>query len=83
MSNISIMNNGSVEYKWVKKIIPRKDFSHYDATPAYHTLNQSDNGKVVAFKYLIETDNPLPNHLDYCNEFEIRKLEQKLDERRS
>lgn len=74
MSNVSILKNGSTEYVWVKKVVNKRQLDQYLANPAYKMLNQSEFGAVVAFKRLVETNEPIPNHLEMCNIYETDKL---------
>lgn len=72
--NISILSNGSAEYKWVKKLVSKKEASIITQNPSYHAIKQNEYGAVVAFKRLVETDNPLPEHLQLCDDYETEKL---------
>ncbi len=73
--NISILSNGAAEYKWVKKLANKKESLILTQNPRYHAIKQNEYGVVVAFKRLVETDNPLPEHLELCDDYEIEKLE--------
>jgi hypothetical protein len=78
--NVQLNEKGEVKAQWVKKIVPKSKWSEIEANPSYHTLSQSDNGRIVAFIRPLY-DEPLPHHLDACTVYEAEKLNRKYDER--
>lgn len=77
----AILNSdGSVQVQWVKMLVTnKKQQEFYTASTGYKPLSQIHNGTLFAFRRAIDSDNPLPNHLELCTEFEIKKLEDKYN----
>jgi hypothetical protein len=65
--------DGSIQAKWVKKPVNRREFAKLYSGPGYRVLSEADNHTWVAFR--------LPLHvIDYnkvydCNAMEIQRLE--------
>lgn len=64
-------------YEWVKMLVnDSKRQTFYNESPGYKTLAKSTGGTLFAFKRIVGLE-PLPHHLELCNEFEVSKLETK------
>jgi len=73
-----INKDGSIQVQWVKMLATtKKDIELYSASPGYYALSKINNGTLFAFRRPLDADSPLPNHIEVCNEYEIKKLEEK------
>lgn len=79
--NVNFFKDGNAMYVWVKMFIEEKDkqAAFYKHSPGYRFMAKQSNGLVYGFKRVLDQQNPIPHHLELCNEEEIAKLE-KLDE---
>jgi hypothetical protein len=71
----SMNKNGNAEYQWVKIAVARKMESYYYDSPGYKLIKKATNGSVYAFKRPIDSDKPMPPHLELCNVYEVQRLE--------
>ena len=67
--------DGSVQFQWVKMLVTGKSQNIYADSPGYRPVSKTSSGTVFGFKRAIDQNEPLPNHLELCNEYEIKKLE--------
>ncbi len=79
--NVKTNPDGSVQYEWVKMAVSSKNANYYNDSPGYQLLGKSDANNLYAFRRAIFTDEPIPHHLDRCTEYEITKLERKVNVR--
>lgn len=66
-------------YEWVKMLVnDSKKQAFYNESPGYKSLAKTSGGTLFAFKRIVGFE-PLPHHLELCNEFEVSKLEKTSD----
>ncbi len=68
-------DSGDVMFAWVKKRVEKKDSDYYSHS-GYKQLYQSEVGKIFGFRRILDSDEPIPEHLELCNEEEIVRLEK-------
>lgn len=72
--NEPVLNGEAIVYRWVKKTVPRDRWDkHYSKIPAYKLLDDDSSNLWVAYKQPIHQIDAVKNA--YCNEDDIRKLE--------
>lgn len=74
--NVKLNSEGSVLCQWVKMGINERSASFYHNSPGYYLISKDTNNKIFAFRRPM-FDEPLPHHLEVCNELETKKLEDK------
>jgi len=67
---------GAMYYKWVKKIVSKKEGEKFASGAGYQIIATNGNSAVVAFK-IIDDGKVMPSHLIDCTAEEDRKLSGK------
>lgn len=74
-------SSSPAHFEWVKMLVSDgKKAAWHTESPGYRTLGKSSGGTLFAFKRIVGLE-PIPNHLEACNDFEINKLEKMEEEK--
>lgn len=72
--------DNSVQFHWVKMLVNGKKQQWYADSPGYRPISKTGSGTVFGFRRVLDQNEPLPHHLELCNEYEIKKLNGNSNE---